>query len=198
MTLRVGKDELTPAVNKLLRNVSPAKRAVILRTIAFELKEVLKVGLGRELTYDGEAMRSPSKKPRADGKFAESYKWRYRPGFRHLTGGEASLLGATGAVGRRGLAPGKSFAGGELKGAVKIRRRIPVDSSSKQLDDTGGTKKSIDVLSADCNTSTVGSKTGHGNLILSVHNPTRRPVGISDKFADWAVKRAAKDALEGV
>lgn len=190
MRLRVGKDELTPAAKKLLGNISPAKRARILRGIAFELKEVLKLGLSKERTYDGYPMKSPSKRPRPDGKFAESYKWRYRPGFRHLTRGEAGT--------KRGLAAGKGFVGGGLQKTIKVRRRIPVTQSSKQLSDTGATKKSIDVLSADCNTSTVGAKTGHGNLILSVHNPTRRPFGISKKFADWAVKEAAKEILKGV
>lgn len=198
MKITVGKDEWSPALKKLAAKASPMARVRILTKIGMEQAAVLKRGIEAELSYDGAPMKSPSKKPRADGKFAESYKWRYREGFRHLDRGEAELFAATGRVGTRSMKIGRGFVRGELREAPKIRRRIPVTAGSKQLNDTGATKKSIDLLSVDCNRVTVGPNTGHGNLILSVHNPTRRPFGISDQFAKWAGETAAEDLTKGV
>lgn len=198
MKLRVGKDEWTPAFKKLAKNASPGARTRILTKIGLEQVNVIRVGIERELQYDGRPMKSPSKTPRPDGKFALSYKWRYPPGYRQLTSGEGEQLKATGRVGGRSLGAGKSFAGGELHEVIKIRRRIRVTATSRQLNYTGGTKKSIDLLSADCNRSTVGPKTGHGNKVISYHNPTRRPFGISDKFAEWAQETVMDDLTKGL
>jgi len=193
----VGKDEWTPALKALAKNATPGARVRILTKIGLEQVRRIKNGIGNELQYDGLPMRSPSKRPRGDGKFAESYKWRYRPGYRHLDSEEAKVLAASGGtkVGRRRLSWGQSFSHGKLNLVIKIRRRIPVGPSARQLNDTGGTKKSIDILSVDCNRVTVGPNTGHGNLIISVHNPKRRPFGISKEMADWAQKTAADDLL---
>jgi hypothetical protein len=185
-------------MKKLAKNASPPARVRILTKIGFEQAHVIQDGIHHERQYDGERMKSPSKTPRPDGKFSVNYRYRYRKGFRHLSAGESEVFKATGSVGSRQLSTGKGFVAGELKPAVKIRRRIPVTAISRQLNDTGATKKSIDLLSVDCNRATVGPKTGHGNRIISYHNPTRRPFGISDRFAEWAGQLVMDDLTKGV
>lgn len=191
MRVRVGKDEWKPTFRKLALSVSPVQRAQALRMICNDLKEELRTNIADEKQYDGDPMKSPSKDPRPDGKFAKSYKWRYLKSYRHMTKGEKES-------GRRKTVRSTSFVKGKAVDADKVRGRVPVDSTSKQLNFTGDTRKSIDILSVSSNRGTVGPKTGHGRQILSWHNATRRPVGISKKFAGKAQKKAYDELLKGV
>ena len=199
MKLKLGKDEWTPALKKALKNGGAASREATLKILAWQLKRELQNTYRKELTYDGKPMRSPATRTRLGGRFAASYLFRYPPkSFRHLSKAEKRTFKATGKVGTRGLTAGSGFVGGELKKVAKIRRRIPVTAASRQLQYTGATLKSLDILSAGPDTTRVGPKTSHGNKILSFHNPTRRVIGISKKYAGWAAKTALKRLTKGV
>ncbi len=190
MRMGFGKDEITPTFERLYRNSSEVSRYRILSHVSNDLRNVTKRNIEAERQFDGKPMKSPANETKFGGRFAKSYKWRYRSGFRHLDAGEKKRFAATGKVGGRQLR-------GTERG-TKIRRRIPVTPSSKQLQDTGATIKSIDILSVNCNRGAVGPKTGHGKKILSYHEKTRRPFGISDKFAEKAQKYAFGELLKGV
>ena len=191
MRVQTGKDEWKGVFRDIAIKSSPAARALILKRRCNELKEELRSNIAEERQYDGAPMKSPSKDPRPDGKFAKSYKWRYLKSRRHLTKAEK-------ASGRRKTSRSTSFVGGKATEVDKVRGRIAVDSASKQLNFTGDTRKSVDILSVSSNRGTVGPKTGHGRQILSWHNATRRPIGISDKFAEKAQKRSYDELLKGI
>ena len=179
MRMSMGKDEWTPAIQKLAANASPERRKAILSTLASRLSNENKRSIAAEKQYDGAPMKSPAKETKFGGRFAKSYNWRYRPGYI--------------------FAPTTTKQRVTMKGERrKVRRRVPVTEDSKQLQDTGGTIKSIDILSASASRATVGPKTGHGQKILSVHSETRRPFGISDAFADKARKYAFDELMKGV
>ena len=190
MRMGFGKDEITPTLELLYRNSSEVSRFEILSHISNDLRNQSKKNISQEKQYDGKPMKSPAKETKYGGRFAKDYNWRYRKGFRHLGAEEKKRFKATGKVGGR-----------QLKGTergTKIRRRIPVTAQSKQLQDTGATIKSIDILSINCNRGAVGPKTGHGKKILSFHEEARRPFGISDAFAEEAQSYAFKQLLKGV
>lgn len=192
MKMEWGRDEITPALERLIANASCEKRHRILATGGSRLANRIKAGMAAEKNYDGAPMRSPSKNPRPDGKFAASYKWRYREGYVLAEKGTKQRIAATTFRIRRQ----KGAATAKLHGLV--RRRVPVTAASKQLQDTGATIKSIDILSADCNRARVGPKTGHGQRIVGYHNETRRPLGISDKFADEFARYVFEELTKGV
>ena len=193
MRLRQGIDEITPALDQLYRNSSPAARLPVMKELGLDLANTNKRNIEKELQYDGKPMRSPAKETKYGGRFAKKYNWRYRAGFRHLDKGERQRYEETGSVGGRQLA-GRGKSGM----TIKIRRRLPVTPASKQLQDTGGTIKSIDILSANPDRTRVGPKTAHGKKILAVHERHRKPLGISKKWATWAQSYAFKRLLKGV
>lgn len=199
MKMEFGKDDLTPALAQLVKNASPAQRESTLKKLANRLRNLLKLNLADEKNYDGSDMRSPAKETKFGGRFAKSYKWRYRPGFMLATKEVASTrrtVQESATIDKKGYA----------RTRFRVRRRIEVTEDSKQLQDTGGLLKSIDILSVDCNRAAVGPKTGHGQKIAKVHQENedipeakrRKPIGISDEFADEAVKFAADDLMKGV
>jgi len=198
MRLRQGIDEITPAFDRLYRNSSPAAKLQIMKELGNNLRNTQKRNIANELQYDGRPMKSPAKETKYDGRFAESYKWRYRVGFRQLTSEEKRHYEMTGRVGGARGYHTKGRRLKQMKRGVKVRRRIPVTPASKQLQDTGGTIKSIDILSADPNKTCVGPKTAHGKKILAVHEKTRKPFGISKKWATWAQGYAFNRLLKGV
>lgn len=199
MKVKIGKDEWTPALKKLAKNARPSARAATLKILAWRLNREIRKTYSKEKTFDGKAMKSPASDTRLGGRFAATYLFRYPPtSFRHLSKAETRVFKATGRVGTRGLSGGRGFVGGKLKKAVKIRRRIPVTGASRQLQFSGATLKSLDILSAGPDTATVGPKNEHGNKILSYHNPTRRVMGISKKFATWAGETALERLTKGV
>ncbi len=191
MRMRTGKDEWTPTLRKLGRAASPAAKRLILSRLCNDLKEEIRSNIANEKQYDGDPMKSPSKNPRADGKFSKDYKWRYLKSYRAQSAAEKKS-------GRRQTKASASFAGGKKLDVDKVRGRVAVDASSKQLNFTGDTRKSVDILSVSGNRGTVGPKTGHGRQILSWHNATRRPVGISKMFAEKAQKKAFRELMKGV
>lgn len=191
MNIRIGKDEITPAFRKLAKNVSPYGRTKILRLVGHNKKNKTRSYILKELQYDGKRMKSPAAKTRLGGRFAASYKWRYYPGTALATGEELKAFKGTGRIGTRKLKTDKS-------GRARVRRRKPVDSSSKQLNFTGDFRKSIDILSGDSRKVVIGSKTGHGNKILTFHGETRKPLGFSKEDADEAQEIALKEILKGV
>jgi len=193
MRLRQGIDEITPALEQLYRNSSPAARLQVMKELGNDLRNTQKRSIADEKQYDGKPMRSPAKETKYGGRFAKDYNWRYRAGFRHLDKGERQRYEETGSVGGRQLA-GR----GKSRKTIKIRRRLPVTPASKQLQDTGGTIKSIDILSVNPDMARVGPKTAHGKKILSVHEKHRKPLGISKKWAEWAQKYAFNRLLKGV
>ena len=191
MKARIGEDSITPAFKKLLANASEAVKLQIMKELGFDLANEQKRNIEAEKQYDGKPMKSPAKQTKFGGRFSKDYNWRYREGFRHMTGEEKKQFGATGKVGGgRGLK--------ETKRGTKVRRRIPVTAASKQLKDTGATIKSIDILSVTCNRAAIGPKTGHGRKVLSAHEKTRKPFGISKEWADKARKFAFDRLLKGV
>ena len=189
--MQVGKDEWTVLMRDLAVKTSPAAKAMILKRRCNELKVELQDNIAGERQYDGDPMKSPSKDPRPDGKFAKSYKWRYLETRRHMTKSEAKS-------GRRKTYRSTSFVQGKATDVDKVQGRVPVDANSKQLNFSGDTRKGIDILSVSSNRGTVGPKTGHSRRILSFHNATRRPVGISNKFAEKAQKRSFSEMLKGI
>jgi len=193
MKLTQGIDEITPAFDRLYRNSSPAARLQVMKELGNDLRNTQKRSIADEKQFDGKPMKSPAKKTKYGGRFAEDYNWRYRAGFRHLNKEERQRYGETGAVGSRQLA-GRGKAGK----TIKIRRRLPVTPASKQLQDTGGTIKSIDIKSVSPDKVQVGPKTAHGKKILAVHEKDRKPLGISKKWATWAQKFAFNRLLKGV
>lgn len=189
--IRVGKDEITGALENLAKNSSPWARQRTLWAVGDYLKRDKKNKILNELQYDGKPMKSPAKKTRLGGRFAASYKWRYEPGTRLAKGSELKLFKATGAIGTRKL----KF---DRKGRPRVRRRIAVTAASKQLNFTGDFRKSIDILSGDSSRVVVGAKTGHGNKILTFHGSTRKPLGISKEDADKAQSIALEELMKGV
>lgn len=198
MKVEIGIDEWSPAMKKLAQNAAPAKRGAIMFAVGHELGKAIRLGIEAEKTYDGLPMLSPAKETKYNGRFSKDYNYYYPPGFRHLTPKEARVYKATGRVGTRKLGIGHGFVHGQKQEVTKIRRRIPITPSSKQLRRTGATIKSIDLISAGPDRAQVGPTTGHGNAIISYHNPTRRPFGISKEFADWANKYTASELVKGV
>jgi hypothetical protein len=190
--MEIAFDDISPALTQLIRNASCEQRHRVLATLGSRLSNEIKRTMADEKSYDGKPMRSPSKTPRPDGKFAESYKWRYREGY--VLAKKDTRQQITGTTYR--VRQKKGVATAKLYGLV--RRRVPVTATSKQLQDTGATIKSVDILSADCNRATVGPKTGHGQKIIGYHNDTRRPLGISDSFADRAAKYVFDELMKGV
>lgn len=179
MRMSMGKDDWTPALQKLIANSSPERKKAVLSQLASQLSNTNKRNVADEKQYDGAPMKSPAKETKFGGRFAKDYNWRYRPGYM--------------------LSPGTTNQRvSEKAGRRKVRRRIAVTEKSKQLQDTGATIKSIDILSVSSERATVGPKTGHGELILSVHGETRKPFGISDAFADKARKFAFDELMKGV
>jgi hypothetical protein len=187
MSTRIGKDEVTPALLALVRNTSPRRKAEILGRLAFACATQQKRSIAAELQYDGEPMKSPAKETKYGGRFAKRYNWRYRGGY--------ALATEQKAAGRRDV---KSFTGKSGKQRRMVRRRIPVTPESKQLQDTGATIKSIDILSANAQVARVGPKTGHGQLILSVHDSTRHPLGMSEEWKQKARETAMAEIMKGV
>ena len=179
MRMSMGKDDWTPAIQALARNASPATKKAILSTLASRLSNANKRNIADEKQYDGAPMKSQAKETKFGGRFAKDYNWRYRPGFMLAPSSTKQRVSET--TGRR-----------------KVHRRVAVTEASKQLQDTGATIKSIDILSVSKDRATVGPKTGHGELILSVHEKTRRPFGISDAFANDARKYAFDELMKGV
>jgi hypothetical protein len=155
--IRIGKDTITPALNKLRRKSAGYRRKHILKVIANDLVNEVRNNIVNERQYDGKPMRSPAKNTKCGGRFAASYKWRYRK-----------------------------------------KSRIPVDCSSKQLQDTGGLLRGIGIISVNADKAIVGGRTGHARAILSYHNPTRKPAGISKEFAKEAQKKAMQLLTKGV
>lgn len=205
MNVAISRDEITVALKKLSANTSPDMRRATLLYIGGELKNQLRDSISKELQYDGSPMRSPSARPRSDGKFAESYKWRYLPGYKGLDRVEKKALKAGTLRRKIRRTTFVSFydqstgaLGGKSGERLQVRRRIPVTGASKQLQFTGGFIKSIDILSGDSQKVSVGPKTGHGNAIASFHGETRRPLGISPKFADYAREIALRFIMKGV
>ena len=199
--MEIAFDDITPALTQLIRNASCEQRHRVLATLGSRLSNEIKRTMADEKSYDGKPMRSPSKNPRPDGKFAASYKWRYRPGWRLLSEEEEVDIYNARVLRKKHqeiLTEHRKLKSGKIKTRKRVRRRIPVDETSKQLQDTGATIKSIDILSADCNRATVGPKTGHGQKIIGYHNDTRRPLGISDSFADRAAKYVFDELMKGV
>lgn len=187
MRARQGKDDITPMFKKLLSNASEASKLQIMKELGEDLVNEIKKGIEAERQFDGKPMKSPAKQTKFGGRFAKSYKYRYREGFRGMTSQEKKQFTATGKVG-----------GGRGTRGSKVRRRIPVTPQSKQLQDTGATIKSIDIISVTCNRAAVEPKTGHGRKVLGVHEKTRRPFGIGKKWADKARKFAFGRLLKGV
>lgn len=188
---RVGEDEITAALEGLARNSSSFGRLQTLRLVGNYFKNKTRDGIEKELQYDGKPMKSPAKKTRLGGRFAASYKYRYYPGTALAKGEELKRFKSSGRIGTRKLKI-------DSAGRARVRRRKPVTSSSKQLNFTGLFRKSIDILSGDSKRIVVGSTTGHGNRILSFHNSTRKPLGISKQDAEEVQKIAYEELLKGV
>jgi hypothetical protein len=181
--LSEGRDEISPALKKLVANASDAQKKAILGVLANRLSNANKRSIAAEKQYDGAPMKSPAKERKFEDRFAKSYNWRYRPGYM--------------------MSPARTNQRIQSRQTLKgerrmVRRRVPVTETSKQLQDTGATIKSIDILSVDAHRARVGPKTGHGELILSVHEKTRRPFGISDGFAHEAREYAFEELMKGV
>ena len=185
-----NKDEITPALRRLLRNNDAPNRMRTLGVIGDKLVKHLQHNISNELDFEGKPMKSPAKETRLGGRFSKGYLYRYRDGFRHMSTAEKRQHKATGKVGRRQTK--------ETERGVKVRRRIPVTETSKQLSDTGRTVRDIGVLTIDPGAVRVGGKSGHANFILSVHDADRKPAGISKKFADEAREIAFYELLKGV
>ena len=201
MNVRIAKDEITPALARILQNTSPARRMEILGHLAFSCVNQQKKSIAAELQYDGAPMKSPAKETKFGGRFAKSYNWRYREGYRLMTDEErvdaynARVLGKNyQKIHRSTFIDKKGYA--QFK--ERIRRRVPVTAASKQLQDTGATIKSIDILSINAQVARVGPKTGHGQLILSVHDSTRHPLGMSEEWKQRARETAMSEIMKGV
>jgi len=194
MKARIGKDEWTGTFRTLIANSSPRMKTRILTEVADDLKWTIRKNIQDEKTYEGDPMKSPAKKTKFGGRFAESYKWRYLESVRNLDSREKRELKATGRVG--GGAGRRLITG--ASGATKVQGRVAVTEASKQLSFTGATIKSIDILSVSSNKAIVGPTTGHGRAILSIHNPTRRPAGISKEFAEKTAKKVFNRLMKGV
>jgi hypothetical protein len=201
MSTRIGKDEVTPALLALVRNTSPRRKAEILGRLAFACATQQKRSIAAELQYDGQPMKSPAKETKYGGRFAKRYNWRYREGYRLMTEEEkvdaynAKVLGKNFQKIQHSSYRTKR---GRVKFRHQVRRRIPVTPESKQLQDTGATIKSIDILSANAQVARVGPKTGHGQLILSVHDSTRHPLGMSEEWKQKAKETAMAEIMKGV
>jgi hypothetical protein len=187
MKAEFGKDEITPALNRLMQNASDVNRYKILSKLGNDLQNKSKMNIEVQVQFDGSPMKSPSKKPRPDGKFALSYKWRYREGYRIVSKKEKGK--------QRGIQ--------NANDRLTARRRVPVDESSKQLWDTGATLRSIGIISVSPNKAMVGPRTGHGQLILSVHDKeapknTRTVLGMTEAWKDQARQYAINELMKGV
>lgn len=189
MKAHIGKDEASPALLKLLGNTSPQRRTEILGRIAFACATQQKKSIAAELQYDGQPMKSPAKETKFGGRFAKRYNWRYREGSRQLRRSETTAQRV-----HAGISGGKKGP----REVLTVRRRVAVTPASKQLQDTGATIKSIDILSVNAQVARVGPKTGHGQLILSVHDSTRHPLGMSNEFKEKARKTAMEEIWKGV
>ncbi len=194
MRVKIGRDEWSPAFTRAAENASPGNRKKILAYIADDLKWTVRGNIQAERTYEGDPMKSPASVTKYGGRFSINYNWRYLKSVRHLTTEERNQYKATGRVGGGG---GRQIIQG-AGGAPKVRGRVPVTEASKQLQHTGATIKSIDILSVNPNKAIVGPTTGHGRAILSIHNPTRRPAGISKEFAERSADYAFRELMKGV
>lgn len=193
MEIKIKSDTITPALKKLYKNSGPVARRQALSRIGNGLANRIREQMSKEQQYDGKPMKSPARKTKFGGRFSKDYNYRYRDGFRHLTSSERAEYRASGKVGGGAGRKTESRAKG-----VKVRRRIPVTPESKQLQDSGRTIGSIQLLTADANRVRVGPTNDHGNFIISVHNATRKPFGISKKAADEAAEIAIKSLMKGV
>lgn len=198
MNARLGKDEITPALKQILANTSPSRKAEILGRIAFSCANQQKKNIAAELQYDGQPMKSSAKETKFGGRFAKRYNWRYREGFRLADEEESYDYKNFGVIGGGRGREFKFRRTKKGKNRLMVRRRIPVTPASKQLQDTGATIKSIDILSVNAQVARVGPKTGHGQLILSVHDSTRHPLGMSDEWKNKAREEALKEIMKGV
>jgi hypothetical protein len=183
MRLTEGRDDITPTLAQLVANASPERKKAVLSILGSRLSNANKRSIAAEKQYDGAPMRSPAKQTKFGGRFSKKYNWRYRPGYMSAPSNTNQRIESrdSGRGARR-----------------MVRRRVPVTEASKQLQDTGATIKSIDILSVSASRASVGPKTGHGQLILSVHEKTRRPFGISDTFAREAQEYAFEELMKGV
>jgi hypothetical protein len=178
-----------------MSQVSPGELRRILGHLGNDLVNVSKRNIAEERNYDGTPMRSPATERKFGDRFAKSYNWRYRPGY--------MLASARRAKGRRDIISASTVdKRGRAKERLRVRRRKAVTESSKQLQDTGATIKSIDMLSLSSHKAVVGPKTGHGQKILEVHElrkkgPTRYPLGISQEWADKAALYASSELGKG-
>lgn len=180
-SIRIGRDEFTPALRRLERNASGFRRRHILSVIANDLVNEIRDNIENERQYDGKPMKSPAAETKCNGRFAASYKWRYLKSYRYAKRGESR---------RQTVAAGP--------GGRKVRGRVPVTCSSKQLYHTGGFIKGIGTISVNADKAIVGGTTGHSRAILSYHGHTRRPAGISREFAQNSAEKAMRMLMKGV
>jgi len=181
-SIRIGRDEFTPAVRQIQRNATGFRRKHILSVIANDLVNEIRDNIESERQYDGKPMKSPAKRTKCNGRFAASYKWRYLKSYRYAKSGESRRQTVT-----RGPTGGR-----------KVRGREPVTCASKQLYHTGGFIKGIGTIAVNANKAIVGGRTGHSRAILSYHGSTRRPAGYSKEFAQKSAEKAMSMLMKGV
>ena len=192
--MKIGKDEWTGTFKALAANSTPAMKTRILTEVADDMKWTTRKNIQNELQYDGAPMKSPAKVTKFGDRFSIDYNWRYLKTIRHMDSKEKKQFKTTGRVGG---GAGRKIIKGET-GADKVQGRVAVTAASKQLNFTGATIKSIDIISVSSNKAIVGPTTGHGRTILSIHNPTRRPAGISKAFAEKIAKMVLTRLTKGV